>query len=472
MDKSKINKILFIYLIQASGATYVTDDIGPAVQRRPLLGLQYLCAILEKMGIETNIFDQRVLQFDISWLIEKLKGYDLVGFYCADPQEDKVKNYCKKIKERLNIPILVGGPSTLENPSFLDYGCDIVVHGEGEITIKQIIKYYNGVMNLEDIKGISYKKDGGIISVALQEPIKNLDELPFPDRSKVDINSYYDYFLFSMRKPYITMVASRGCIYRCSFCTSYKLWGYRYRVRSVNNVLWEIDEVVRRYGVRYIAFQDDLFGITNDWIEEFCKLLLKRPYKIRWMAILHPFSVRNDTEKILKIMRKAGCDTLSFGLQSAHPEILKNVNRNPDEPEQLKKLLKIANKFNFVTYVMYIFGLPGDTRETINNTIEYSINCGSTLTTYNVLYTLRGSDIEKLYKNNKICELPQGELIRLSVYASKRFYTCPKTILRITYFIIKNPEWLFSVGINMPSILARAGLIKPRSINKELKLKV
>ena len=453
----KIKKVAFIYLTQGGGEYYVTDDPGYTVQRRPQLGLQYLCAVLEKNNIKTNIFDQTVYPFSLDWLIKELKGYDIAGFYCSDTQEDKVKSFCKKIKEKLDIPILVGGPSALTNPTFLDYGCDIVVYGEGEITMQQLIEYYNGERKLESIKGIFYKKDGAVVETFPQDLITNLDELPFPDRSKIDVTSYYDYFLFGMKRPYITMIASRGCLYRCSFCTSCNMWGNRYRKRSVDNVISEIEEAVKKYNVRYIAFQDDVFGITNEWLEEFCKNLIEGRYRIRWMAIFHPFSVRNDTERILRLMKKAGCDTLSFGLQSSHPEILKNINRSPYEPQELKKILRIANKIGFITAVSYVFGLPGDTGETIQATIDYSLNCGSTLANYFILSVLRGSELKKTYDNKKICELSEKVIEDLTVYASRKFYMQPANLLRIAYFVVSNPEWLIRRGFHVPSMLARIG---------------
>ena len=115
--------------------------------------------------------------------------------------------------------------------------------------------------------------------------------------------------------------------------------------------------------------------------------------------------MRYDTEKILKMMRMAGCDTLSFGLQTAHPVILRNINRHPAEPNQLKKIIRIANKFGFVTAVSYIFGLPGDTKDTIQTTIDYSLNCGSTLANYYTLSILSGSDIAIEYKDKKISKI-------------------------------------------------------------------
>ena len=462
-----MKNIAFIYLTQDSGEYYVTDDPGYNVQRRPQLGLQYLCAVLEKKNVKSQIFDQTVTAFGIDWLAEKLKEYDMAGFYCSDPQEAKVKNYAKIIKGRLDIPILVGGPSTLTNPSFLEHGCDIVVHGEGEATIQEIVEYYDGKRGIDSINGISYMNEGKIITAPERKLIENLDELPFPDRSKIDINAYHDYFLFGMKKPYMTIIASRGCAYRCHFCTSYKIWRHKYRRRSVDNVLAEIDDARGKYGIKYVAFQDDIFGMTNDWIEEFCNKLLQRSYRIRWMVILHPFSVKSDTKRVLRLMRKAGCDTLSFGIQSGHPQILKNIDRSPAEPEQLKKILKVAEGLGFVTAAAYIFGLPGDTKETARSTIDYSIGCGSTLASYYILSTLRGSEIERLYRSKKICDLSQKELEEITASASRQFYMRPSAIIKIAYFILKNPEWIIKIGLNMPSIMARIGFAKARNKMKE-----
>jgi len=454
----KIKSAAFIYLSQSGGGYYLSDDPGYNIQRRPALGLQYLCAVLERRNITTNIFDQTVIDFDFTTLLDGLKGYDLAGFYCSDSQEQKVKAYCRKIKEKLGIPVLVGGPNTLTNTSFLDYGCDIVVHGEGEVTIQQIVDYYNGSIGIEDVKGISYKNESGIITNRAQELIDNLDTLPFPDRSKVDINAYYDYFLFNTKTPYATMITSRGCIYNCSYCTSYKIWGCRYRKRSVDNVISEIDELVNKYNIRFISFQDDLFAISNSWIEEFCQKLSEKDYKLRWMAVLHPFSIPIERRRILRMMKDAGCVALSFGLQSAHPEILKTINRNPAEPEKLREFLAIANEIGLITLVFYIFGLPNDTNETIRTTIDYSLTCGSTLANHFTLSVLKGSELDRLYGSKKVCELSQEEIRKFTEYASRKFYTRPNNILKIAYLVLMNPGWLIKIIDKAPYLLARIGI--------------
>lgn len=466
--EAMIHKVAFVYLKMENTSYCLTDDMGYRALRRPQLGLQYMCAVLEKQGIQTNIFDQSVSDFDFEWLCKQLKGYDLVGFSCSDAQEGKVKTYATQLKEKLGIHVIVGGPSTLGNSSFVDYGCDFVIHGEAERTIQQIVEFYNGERELEDIKGVSYKKDEELVLAPPQEQIKNLDELPFPERSKVDINAYYDYFIFGMRKPYITMTASRGCIYRCSYCSSPSIWSFKDRQRSVDNVIAELDDVVPKYGIKYIAFQDDIFGITPQWIEEFCTKLIAKPYKVRWMGIIHPLTLKGDAkevERLVRLMRKAGCDTLSFGLQTADPQILKNINRLPQEPERLKMILSITNKLNIVTNVGFIFGLPGDTKESLQRTTNFIMSCDATLVNIYALAILKGSEMEKQFASvEEACTMPQNEVLRLTQDVSKRFYSRPKTLARIAYLIMRNnPAWPFRVSVTcLPSILARIGFVRTK----------
>ena len=193
-----------------------------------------------------------------------------------------------------------------------------------------MVEFYNGKRLKEELKGVSYLKETSIYKAPPQEQIKNLDNLPFPDRSKIPINKYYDWFHFGMKKPYVNMMAARGCVFNCSFCTSWNIWERKYRMRSVDNVIAEIDFLREKYGIRYIAFHDDIWGLNNSWIIEFCKKLIARKYhNLHWMCILHPNSIRGNTKEILIYMKKAGCDAISFGLQSADPKMHHNVTSFP-----------------------------------------------------------------------------------------------------------------------------------------------
>lgn len=458
-----MKKVAFVYLKQEKGEYLLSDEINYNVQRRPQLGFMYMCSVLKDKA-ETVILDQSVDNFSFDELITILKEYDIAGFYVADVLEVKVKDYIKKIKDRLDIKIIVGGPSTFTDSSYLDLGCDVVCYGEGERTILDLIEHFNGNKELEDISGIYYKKKNKIIKNLPSDLIKNLDDIPFPDRDKIKIGEYHDFFIPTMRKPYTTVIASRGCPYNCTYCVSHKIWGGRIRIRSVDNVLNEVDELVRKYKIKFISFQDDVFGLSDSWLMEFSKRLIEKNYDLKWMCILHPFSLRNNREEGFKLLKDAGCDLISFGLQSAHPKILENINRHSNEAEELKKTLEVTNRLGLLTAVSFIFGLPGDTKETIEYTIRYALDSRPYLVNFYNLSKLRGSDIAEKYGDKPVCDLTYKEINNYCVTASKQFYTNPRNFLRLNKYILFNsPGWYLRNSKEFLKISKYIGLIKQKS---------
>ncbi len=249
------------------------------LKRKPKLGLQYLCSVLEKNSYSCEIIDQQVSLFSLKGLINKItedKGLFFIGFYSHSLIKDKLVNYIKKIKEVSSLPIIVGGPGSIHGSEFLNAGCDIVVHGEGEKTVLEIAGYLRGDIAIERIKGVSFKQNKEIINTGFPDLIENIDEIPFPNRDKIPIRSYYDNYILAAKYPYATMITSRGCPYRCIFCNSPDIWQRRYRVRSVENVIKEVDLLVNRYKIRYIAFLDDIFGLEQEWFKEFCQILINK----------------------------------------------------------------------------------------------------------------------------------------------------------------------------------------------------
>lgn len=418
------------------------------ITRRPPLGLQYLCSTIEKNGSNCEIIDQTVSQISLGKLIKNIreKDYAFVGFYSYTlaPLKDKLVQYIKIIKKECSVKIIVGGPGSIHVKEFIDAGCDIVCHGEGEKTILKIIEYLKGKISIAEIKGISYKKDGIIVNNELQALIDNLDEIDFPNRDKISLNNYFDYFIFPMRKPYATMIASRGCPYKCTYCACPSIWRGKYRLRSVKNVMEEIDYLVQRYKVRYITFEDDIFGLNQRWLKEFCIELTGRKYDLNWMCILHPLSLRENKEEFITLLKNAGCNFFSFGLQSSNLDILKKINRDPETPFLLKETISIARKKGILTLVDFIFGLPGETKQTILENIKYISETHPHLINIHPLGLLFGTELEKMYKKTKVCNMPQEEIIFWCKKATRKFYLSVNNLIGIFIYILKNnPRWFF-----------------------------
>lgn len=465
------DKAIFVYLSQEDSDYLISEKPEYGMKRVPKLGLMYLAAVLEKEGIKVRIDDQTLEPFTLNQLLERLKNDDclFVGFYSATALKDKVIRYIKAIRQAdASVPILVGGPGFYSAADYLNAGCDIVCRGEGERTIAQIVQYLQGRIDISDVKGISYKSNGRIMEASAQGLIENLDDIPMPRRGQGNGSTdYYDFHIFNMRTPYTTMLASRGCPYSCTYCSSCNIWGKRIRQRSPQNVVAEIDYCVKELGIRYIGFRDDVFGFGNDWVVSFCNLMTDRRYKVLWSCMVHPLSFVRDRGGIIGLLKKAGCDMLIFGLQSAHPEILKNIKRSAREPEELAQTVKAAKELGISTVVEFIFGLPGETEDTIRTSIDYVLRLKPHYAQFNALSVLEGSEIESVFGDNPVCGLSEERARKWCALASRRFYSSAGLLLQdVLHIINKNPAWFLKTARYVPYILGYLGFNKTRHNRK------
>lgn len=462
---SNTDKAILIYLSQEDADYLISGRLEYGMKRVPKLGFMYLAAVLEREDIYTVIRDQTLEPFTIDELLDDLQNnkYLFVGFYSATALKQKVINYIRAIKNTLiTVPIVIGGPGFYSADDYLNAGCDIVCRGEGEITILQIVEYLKNKRHITAIKGINYKINGKILNTPPQGLIENLDELPMPQRKRDEtLTDYYDFHIFNMRIPFTTMLASRGCPYVCTYCSSCNIWGNHFRCRTPENVISEIDYCVEKLGIRYIGFRDDLFGFNYDWVNEFCTLLIKKRHDILWSCMVHPFSFRQERYKLLKLLKKAGCDLLIFGLQSAHPQILKNIRRNPKEPIELLQTIKIAKSYDISTVVEFIFGLPGDTEETINTSINYALKIKPHYAQFNALSILEGSEMERQFRNGGVCKFSDDEIRIWCRYAGRRFYANSNIIMQdMIHILKKNPLWFFKISRYLPYLFKYLGFYK------------
>ncbi len=461
----KKNKLQLVYLSPDDWSYTIMGKVDFRMMRRPQLGPLYLSAVLEKDGFDTEILDQSAKEFTIENLIHqiKIKSPLFVGFYACDANESKLINTLQRIKKECkNTTIIIGGPgATLNYVYYLESGCDIVCIGEGEVTIVELSHAIKNNQNIENIKGICFKKNGKIISNPERELIKNIDSIPFPRYDKINLNDYKDFVNINGRVPYTTMVTSRGCFHRCSFCTSHLIWKRKLRQRSPENVIKEIDLLVNKYGVKYIAFQDDVFGVNIKWLEAFTNLLKNRKYDLNWLCILNPNTFKNHKKEAFNMMGETGCNFISLGLQSVDAQVLKNIHRDPKEPEAAWETIKLAKKNGMLTLISFIFGLPGDTEKSIKMNIDYSLKVKPHYTAFYLLNILKGSELDNSDINNKLCDLDEKQLKEWCYYARKKFTTNPAIISQnIKYILRYKPSWLLRACMYIPSLLVFSGIKK------------
>jgi radical SAM superfamily enzyme YgiQ (UPF0313 family) len=325
------------------------------------LNLAYLASSLEEEDHEVKCIDMRV---DKNIDMEKeIENFDIVGISSCTPsikEAWKVANIAKKCRKT----VALGGPhpTALPNESLQKDSADIVVRGEGEITIREIC---NGV-NLRKIKGISFKAGKKIFHNVDRPFIQNLDSLPFPARDLFDLRKYHS----SLHKNKIIgdILTSRGCPYGCNFCFK-AIFGRYYRMRSPENVIKEWKQMIEM-GIEEIGILDDNFTVDKERAIKICNEIKKQKLIVDWSAV-GGIRVDSISKELFTAMKNAGCYRVAFGAESGSQNIL-DKNCKGTKLEQIRDAVKLAKEFGFEITLFFMIGNLYENRETMQKTIDFA----------------------------------------------------------------------------------------------------
>lgn len=414
--------------------------------RRPSLGMQYVMGSMREHGYGFTYRDQIVEYVPLEEIIDQTNqaGHNIVGLHANVMTADKICGYTKALKEKTDAKVIIGGPGSNLGHLYMEAGADLVCKGEVEERLPQILEGVIGNASLAEVPGLLYRDAAGEVVDSGNAPqIKDLDTLPLPYRPPEFACRYGEDVNPAQRLPAVSVMASRGCPFRCTFCASHDVWDKKVRMRSPENVVAEIEMILDLWPSAYITFIDDIFGQQARWIRSFCELVFKKGLKFRWTCILHPLSFSKQREEIIPLMARAGCNAVSFGAQSSSPEILENIRRFAREPEELAKAVKICRENNILTIVTYIFGLPGDTLDTIKMNVDWTINHKPHLVDFHPLAVLPDSSIDRDFRDRTITQVRQHQIERMCATAFQRYYLRPDTAWRIgTYILRNNPMFI------------------------------
>ena len=349
--------------------------IGPKwnemVNAYPSLGLGYLAAVGEQDGHDCRIFDfglrpNRSLAEEVQDVIDFKP--DLVSFTSMTTSYASVEESAALLKDALGVTTIIGGPhatslpdETLQNPH-LDY----LVYGEGEEIFQDFLRGLSaGATHWGDIRGLWYKQDGKVISGGERELIKDLDALPFPARHLFELDKYPLYA--PNGEPMLTVLSSRGCPWNCSFCFK-GIVGRTYRQRSPESIADELQHVIDNYGVRNFYFIDDLFTIDVRRLEKIMDYFIDEKMDVRWRCLARVDRVNPD---LLKKMYQAGCRQVHYGIESGNDEVLKRTAKHI-RLDQVRDAVKWTADAGIHSKGYFILGLPGDTEDTMAETIEFA----------------------------------------------------------------------------------------------------
>lgn len=351
---------------------------------QPSIGISSIAAFLKKKGFGVKVVDM----YEYSWseVISSLENshVDVVGISCLSGQHFncyQIARLAKEIIEPQPVTILGGPHATAFDEQIANHypQIDFVVRGEGEVTTFELLEAIKNKKDLQTVKGIVYNDDGKVIKTGDREPIESLDVLPFPDYSYFDFekNNYLndghldiDPSLIGTEKlKYAPIITTRGCPYHCLFCGIY--WGHKVRFRSVENVLAEIESLFESYRIKHFSIMDDSFCVSINRVEKFCQSLLDRNLKITWTCVAR---IKPISERMLRMMKEAGCIGLNFGVESGSDEMLKTMNKNTTLDE-IVHAFDLVNRIGIRSYALLMVGNPGESKETIEDTVKFIRRC-------------------------------------------------------------------------------------------------
>jgi anaerobic magnesium-protoporphyrin IX monomethyl ester cyclase len=382
-----------IALINPSDLRFQGTFKGGVVRGLPL-GLAYIAGFLENEH-EVKTVDLSVQNVDLK---EFFSDYvpDIIGITATSasfPDGLRIAELAKSVLPSSKIVFGGSHASALPIDTIKNDVVDIVVCGEGEITMQEIC---NG-KKLSDIDGIVYKEAEKIIQNKPRKLIEDLNTIPFPARHLFDVFAYPHHPL-GKRKPHVSIMISRGCPYNCIYCSK-KVFGRTYRMRSPENVCDEIEYLISKYGIKELQIIDDSFTLDKNRAIAVLKEIVRRNLDITWIT---PNGTRADTvdQELAYWMKKSGCHFVFFGVETGSEKVMKNI-RKTYKLSQIEDAVKNCKKIGIGVGGFFMFGLPGETAEDAQKTIDFAKKLNLDACAFHPIVALPGTELYDTYKERK-----------------------------------------------------------------------
>ncbi len=386
-----MKRILFIY---PPSRPILREDRCPVPSGNPVMSprlpptdLMYLASIAESRGYECMIRDYSGKPDGISLFISDLKSFRPCVLFVNVTTPTFIDDIKSCVTARSILPelrIIIKGAHLLryDVEVMMDVPeVDIVVRGEAEFAFGEIL----ADKPLKDIKGITWRENGRVLRNPDRDHERDdVDSLPPPSRHLVN-NSHYKRPDNGM--PLGVIRVSRGCPHGCFFCLATPVYGRKVRMRSVQSVVDEISKCIRDYGINNFIFWSDLFNASSQWVSSLCEEIIRKGIKIQWSA-----NIRADrfNEEMALLMKRAGCELLSVGVESGSQDILNRVGKNIALEDYVRAFV-IMKKTGIRSIAYYILGLPWESRESANKTMEFSRRLDSDFANFYVFAPLPGT---------------------------------------------------------------------------------
>ncbi|MHC4712271.1 MAG: B12-binding domain-containing radical SAM protein [Planctomycetota bacterium] len=364
------------------------------------LGLLYIISNCRREGREFDLIDGGL--FKSPWEMDRemaARRFDVLGISAMTHNFPEALRIASRA--RLANPdavIVIGGvhASTAPEESAVQAPGCLVMAGEGEEAFDRFLKSLEDARSPEDVPGLVRGGEGGFgpnpVSI-----VEDVDSLAFPAHEMVEFPKYTTgaHGLYFRRRPFATMITSRGCPFHCSFCAKTSLTGDTWRARSPENVLDEIELLTKRHGIREIHFEDDNIALNEERLVEICEGLLRRGIDITWKCP-HGIYASHLTNDTFALMARSGCYSLSFGVESGNDEILARAGKKSSSAETARAI-RSASRAGIQCVGFFILGLEGETEETIRQTISFAKSLPLDAAQFNLCVPFIGTPIRQTY---------------------------------------------------------------------------
>lgn len=388
------------------------------------VGLAYMAAVLEQNGFPCAIIDANLLRLSNEEILKGIsKESRLAGLYVNSFTYDSARNLASLIRKQFKETVIVlGGPLPTAAPQMVldEIQCDGLIRGEGEYAVLRIMQNISAGLPPFDEKvsgAVFFEKEK---SRLVQNPvyrIENLDELPFPAYHLLP--SFESYKVRSRRSPTAPIVTSRGCAYNCIFCSK-DVFERQVTFRSAENVLTEIDYLVRKYNICQINILDDNFAFKKMRLEAILDGLIARKYKLD-VNIQSGIRTELLDDELLEKMKLAGVYKLAFGIESADEYVLKLARKQIDL-RKVRNIIQTAKKKGFIVYGFFIIGLPGETEDAFGRTIAYARSLNLDIANFCMAIPFIGTELHRMISENGRFLIDTTRNISSGFYDGKVFF--------------------------------------------------
>jgi magnesium-protoporphyrin IX monomethyl ester (oxidative) cyclase len=324
-----------------------------------------------RVGLNPETIAKYIAQWkpDVAVLEIPFSGWSRTAF--------EVAATVKKVNKNITVALFGLHPSSRPKECLQVTDVDFVVVGEPENTISELVEALEqGKHEFTAIDGLGFRENGKPLLTGNRQTIDNLDTLPFPARHLLPMEVYAEAVKQNplrgeIDKPYTIIITSRGCPYNCVFCSSCVVWGKKWRPRSAKNVVDEVEQVVKEFGIRQIDFSDDNMTLDRQRMMDICDSIIERGIKVEWFT---PNGIRADTldEALLRRMKAAGCKKIRIAPESGVQRVVNDVIKKNLDLKKVEEAVVLCKKVGIKVGCFFVIGLIGETKGEIEETINFA----------------------------------------------------------------------------------------------------